>query len=99
MYHYRKFPVHQFVYLLSVSPDENEGGGSCLPATLMLLWLGARYVLREVCSLTGQGLGHQVVAGARTEVLQPKPTLTWRAAELGQESQASSCLRKGTPLA
>lgn len=34
-----------------------EGSPSCLPATLMLLWLGARYVLREVCSLTGQGLG------------------------------------------
>ena len=26
------------------------------------------------------GSWHQVVAGARTEVLQPKPTLTWRVA-------------------
>lgn len=51
------YPAHQLVYLLSVSPSDNEGGGSYLPAPLMLLWLGASYVLREVCSLTARGLG------------------------------------------
>ena len=42
------------------------------------------------------------VAGLAVRPLQGRPLAPWshkHPAELGQESQASSCLRKGTPLA